>query len=1056
MRALLILLAAALLGLAPPRPARAGELSAFSLRQAEAAVRAGDPGGSAARLDGLTRLVAAVVDEAGGDVVLLGEREARPSGLRLDDLVVALRARLLHHRWPLVSIDRAPDTASTGRQVVRFDGGPLAQTGFGRALFDADVALKKLALELVSAQIWGVPSYFALCRRAAAEGELEDRVASRFWFRPLDASQVVVREGVAVIQDFRLGVQAEVLSVNGQPPTAATRDVLAERFAAALSARLDDVQAYFPEAARLARLFELVALARGLELQARPPPLDYWLSGHRLAAVDTPATYPLLERSETVATPKGERRLDIDGGVELRAGAIRLRGGDVTALREIVLRSRPAQAVLSWKLPVALSRLPGMPIALHAAADPAPAAPRESGDAGTTVQRRFGPLVASAAGLPAPPPQTDAALRLPPWRPVEPALVPAVRLPAWKPATSVGGVTLEGVARIADEAASPSFSGGRFGLLVEGELAQLEPQAFRRFVTALWAVYFSDGAPGLSIDPIAPGLPYHRVRYIGQVVNTDLGRVMREADHRMKRAAVGTEALDVPGFMDVDQLSARHGLQALGLSRRFWFKPRDMRLRRAGESLMFDSARMVLDTEITDAPGRSSAADRAFADFFTRHYAVIARRHPVYGELLEYAKLVSLASWVKERRLPLLWFLLAHKHEVLTEDSPATVRALVKGSRHRNDMRIEGGVEMRSRAVQVPDRQLARALERTTAAPVAGASKAAGVDAPNVSVLPAQAQGLGPLGLRFQTDLALHDPAGRPGLELVRYFDASRSGGEFGPGWHVLVPYAVHADGTETLVFRGARLPRRMQVEGRLSGRRESLVFDTRRHAIAGWVPESQETSEFVGLFPLSDGTFRLLDKLGAEFVFDRGGRLTRMELAERHVSDIGYLSEMVAVGPGSVHRVEPAGPARRVWRGIELPERLRLRGLRTAAGTEAVEPLMRLREHGATLGWEPEGDAPIRFLALLADGSLRGSAIDGSQWLFDAGGTLQGVRPAPEQGLVQRIAFGTQQLRLDYELDAALRLRVARARFDAEGVSRTLSYHYDGPGRLAQALPAP
>jgi len=31
------------------------------------------------------------------------------------------------------------------------------------------------------------------------------------------------------------------------------------------------------------------------------------------------------------------------------------------------------------------------------------------------------------------------------------------------------------------------------------------------------------------------------VRYIGRVVNTDLGRVMREADYLMKKWAVGTE-----------------------------------------------------------------------------------------------------------------------------------------------------------------------------------------------------------------------------------------------------------------------------------------------------------------------------------------------------------------------------------------------------------------------------------------------------------------------------------------------------------------------------------
>src|SRR5208282_6699304 len=87
-----------------------------------------------------------------------------------------------------------------------------------------------------------------------------------------------------------------------------------------------------------------------------------------------------------------------------------------------------------------------------------------------------------------------------------------------------------------------------FSLMLEGNGAGLSQVAFQRVITAIWAVYLSPEPPGISINPIAPGVDKHLVQYIGNVVNTDLGRVVREADYTMKKWAVGTEAPDIPGF----------------------------------------------------------------------------------------------------------------------------------------------------------------------------------------------------------------------------------------------------------------------------------------------------------------------------------------------------------------------------------------------------------------------------------------------------------------------------------------------------------------------------
>lgn len=1089
MKTFRLLLYFALFVLAGFQPAHCTEVVAFSLRQAEAAVRANAPAAAEARrMVGITRIVAAVVDERGAEVIVVGEREPRQPAIALDDLVVALRARLLHNHWPLVSIDRTADTARTGQQVVRFESGSATRTGFHGAMLAADVALKRIALDLASAEIWGVPSYFNLCLRAAAESKLEERVSSRFWFRPFDASQIVVREGAVVVQHFRLGVDVEVLSVNGNSPGADARDKLGDRFAARMSERLPELAGYFPEIGRLGRLFELVALARGLEMQQRLPSLDYWLKSYAVAEVDTPATYPLLKRSEKVSAGGAQRTLEIDGGVEMRAAAARLADGDVTALRQVVLRARPEGNALSWRVPVDARRAQNAALALAADAAALGRLSRPGeGDAGTSISRFLStPSAPATTRLPPPPmaaapPPSMSMPAAPRLAPAEPSLRVNDRLPSWTTTQKVGGVMLAGAASVKGAAPSAvSLGEGAFGLVVEGENARLAPEEFRRFVTALWAVYFSEQAPGISIDPIAPGVDRHAVRYIGNVVNTDLARVMRVADYRMKGAVVGSDPIDVPGWHDIDDLAALHGMPPLHVMRRFWFVPEYMRFKRAGGTLMFDGGRMTLKTEVM-APGMrgtASAADKALTSFFTANYDAIAARYPVYRELLDYAKHVSLATFVKEQKVPLLWFLLANKHLVLTEDSPGTVQALARDSRHRPEIKITGGVNLRAPFRYVQDAGLAQAVGQAWAR--------AGVSGPSAKLQSGQAGGSGPAaraalpselteprafssestrytaipdrwlssgdtarGVRFQTDLALRDGK-LPGFELVRVFDPAEAAGEFGPGWRVMVPYRVQAAGGETVDFRNARLRKTMLVLNRLNGRSETLTFSADRYTIAGYVPDNIGASEFVGLFLLTDGSFRLADKLGGEYVFDSSGALSAMIVADGHAYAFEYLAGIVRAPADTRVRVEPDSEAKVRWQSLVLPQRLRLSGI----GERTI--VLRFSDQRGFAGYEPDPESAgqVRFAAVLSDGSLRVAAADGNEWVFRPDGTFEGVLPDRRHGLVNAMQSGRQRVELHYTLDDQARPRVARASAKAGqgagSMQRELVYRYDEPGRLA------
>ena len=220
--------------------APAVELTAFSLRVAEQRLRASAPGDAMLiELGGITRLAALVVDRETGDVIVVGQADASQPKATLDDLVVALRAPLLHAELPLVSIERTADTARTREQVVRYEGG-IADTQLGKDFLEADVILKRLALGLESPPV-PLTSYFALKIQALldrfSKGERNSSgvVQSRFWFIADDPPLVGYAEDIVAVRRIQLVVRTEVLgaAIKGQPvlDPREVHDQLGNRFA---------------------------------------------------------------------------------------------------------------------------------------------------------------------------------------------------------------------------------------------------------------------------------------------------------------------------------------------------------------------------------------------------------------------------------------------------------------------------------------------------------------------------------------------------------------------------------------------------------------------------------------------------------------------------------------------------------------------------------------------------------------------------------------------------------------------------------------------------------
>ena len=364
----------------------AGEYVAFSLLEAQRWAERGNQASAAlANLGGITRLVGMVHDDETGDIVLIGKAvEGRPPA-NLDDLVVALRSRLVTATWPLVSIDPTVETAKTGLQAVRFDGG-IKDTGFGKDFLDCDIILKKCSLEL-SEPVADMLSYKNLCERNIRQRlrergtpvlnsewlastradttiagflqrpiQTQDSFQSRFWFRPL-ASAITEREGIFIIRELCLGVAREVtVSSQGHAVDYSREDVIdlaANDFSELFTEYFPRMASAYPGLQRQETLYAMVAAAEGIARLEGRPDLKHFLYDYKVSVVETETHYDLVELYGILGCSGGSDYLvKISGGIELRTLLTRLNEGDVGAMRHAVLGSRPSMSSLCWKVPL--------------------------------------------------------------------------------------------------------------------------------------------------------------------------------------------------------------------------------------------------------------------------------------------------------------------------------------------------------------------------------------------------------------------------------------------------------------------------------------------------------------------------------------------------------------------------------------------------------------------------------------------------------------------------------------------------------------------------------
>jgi len=359
-----------------------GSLIAFSLREAQRSLRKNhsQPDSTLITLGGITRLVGMVIDRESNDIILIGRKCTSLPPANIDDLVIALRARMVHDELPMVSIDPAENTHITGKQEVRF-GGRIENTSFGKVFLDSDILLKKYSLELAQ-QIQGIESYKKLIlnneiNRLSRDGisplsidwvdvnqirnfygeniESETTNQARFWFNYQEPYSVRIRGDVFCIMSLDIVVEREVQNVyydsNNAPEIIDDSPDL--MFANGFSANFYQLSETYPVLKEMKLLFDMTAIAEGLNHTANIPDLHFLLYDYNLPVVPTQKDFDLIEKCAVIERSDGKTSLiHISGGIASSVEVQWLNAGDVSYLKKFTLDSRPKNKSLFWKIPL--------------------------------------------------------------------------------------------------------------------------------------------------------------------------------------------------------------------------------------------------------------------------------------------------------------------------------------------------------------------------------------------------------------------------------------------------------------------------------------------------------------------------------------------------------------------------------------------------------------------------------------------------------------------------------------------------------------------------------
>lgn len=185
---------------------------------------------------------------------------------------------------------------------------------------------------------------------------------------------------------------------------------------------------------------------------------------------------------------------------------------------------------------------------------------------------------------------------------------------------------------------------------------------------AIKSIVFDRILPGFSfeIDPADPSGPNLKAQYYGPVENTRFGKVMAEADYMLKKYTNGYDenqqpiTSSVPGYKSamnryIEHPEANPQDYPSSTWERFWLSPLVMTLKKddTANAFVFEQAKMQVRTEVVGEQGDPTQHEAAvaFANHFTQNYDFFAQEAPIYQDLKQLGKIVSVVKWMKDTQI---------------------------------------------------------------------------------------------------------------------------------------------------------------------------------------------------------------------------------------------------------------------------------------------------------------------------------------------------------------------------------------------------------------------
>jgi len=314
-------------------------------------------------LAGITKIKGFVYNRSTSDVILVGMRDPECAILTLDDFVVALRARFIHGKCPLVTIDRSPETEKMQLYVVHFEGG-IENTQFAKDLLNAYCLLIRLAYSYISTGLEGVKSYRELSMDFTSRHSTAlYQITRRFWIYP-KAPLCAVRKDVVIIKRLKIGIHAGTLSakIDGKKimDQANIQDTSTYRFAKLVSENFEELSKRYRFFSKLQGLYEIVALTNAIDFIKERPDLIFWLNYYQAKNVRTVRKINLLKWIKAINLPEISSQFkaykESSDSNELIANPLEFNINDITLLKAAVLQARPSSLTLSWSFITEISK----------------------------------------------------------------------------------------------------------------------------------------------------------------------------------------------------------------------------------------------------------------------------------------------------------------------------------------------------------------------------------------------------------------------------------------------------------------------------------------------------------------------------------------------------------------------------------------------------------------------------------------------------------------------------------------------------------------------------